>query len=239
MDFSRPITSVIPGVQGKLLEAIACLDRSVTSGQAASIAQVSENQASKVLRELSALGILDRTDAGNAAMYQLSPTNVAASIVRELCDLRYRLFEKMRELSAPMVHEEPSIWIAVFGSTARGESTSASDIDLMVVRPDLINSPDRREVWDRLIFEFSQSVASFTGNPVNPVEYWRSEVDSGKPFWKEVLRDNVTIAGAAPLPFISKGRHALSWADEDCTSPSALTAAVSGPTARAFANAQS
>jgi predicted nucleotidyltransferase len=222
MDFSRPITSVIPGVQGKLLDAIACLGRSVTSGQAASIAKVSENQASKVLRELATLGILDRTDAGNAALYQLSPTNVAASVVRDLCELRYRLFEKIRELSAPMVHEEPNIWIAVFGSTARGDSTSASDIDLMVVRPDLINIADRREVWDRLVFEFSQSIASLAGNPVNPVEYWRSEVDLGKPFWKEVLRDNVTIAGAAPLPFISKGRQAPSWADEDSTGHSAI-----------------
>jgi predicted nucleotidyltransferase len=236
MDFSRPITSVIPGVQGKLLDAIACLGRSVTSGQAASIAKVSENQASKILRELATLGILDRTDAGNAALYQLSPTNVAASVVRDLCELRYRLFEKIRELSAPMVHEEPNIWIAVFGSTARGDSTSASDIDLMVVRPDLINSPDRREVWDRLVFEFSQSIASFAGNPVNPVEYWRSEVDPSRPFWKEVLRDSFTITGTAPITSRSEQlvRHGAILTHERGNAPSKERKPLGSNKARSF-----
>ena len=193
MDFSHPITAVIPGAQGKLLEGIAGLGRSVTSRQAASIAQVSQNQASKILRELAALGILDRTEAGNAALYQLSPTNLAANLVLQLCNLRHRLFETMRELSLPMVKEEPKIWIAVFGSTARGDSSLESDIDVVVVRPDPTNGPDRRDLWDRLIFEFCQSVAAFAGNPVNPVEYWQSEVDPSRPFWKEVLRDQVLL----------------------------------------------
>ena len=92
-----------------------------------------------------------------------------------------------------MVKEEPKIWIAVFGSTARGDSSPESDIDVVVVRPDPTNGPDPRDLWDRLIFEFCQSVTAFAGNPVNPVEYWQSEVDPTRPFWKEVLRDQVLL----------------------------------------------
>jgi predicted nucleotidyltransferase len=210
VDFSHSIAAIIPGVQGKLLEGIAGLGRSVTSRQAASIAQVSDNQASKILRELAALGILNRTDAGNAALYELSPTNLAASLILQICNLRQRLFEAMRAQSKEMSEREPGVWIAAFGSTARGNSTLESDIDVVIVRPDLAG-PDRRDLWDRMILEFSESISSLAGNAVNPVEYWRSEVDPGRPFWKEVLRDEVTIAGVAPSFWTEK--DSLLWPD--------------------------
>jgi predicted nucleotidyltransferase len=225
VDFSHSVAALIPGVQGKLLESIAGLGRSVTSRQAASIAQVSENQASKILRELAALGILVRTDAGNAALYELSGTNLAANLIRQICNLRQQLFESMRTQCAEMIKLKPGVWIAVFGSTARGDSTSSSDIDVLIVRPDPIG-PDYRDVWDRMIFDFSETVSSLAGNAVNPVEYWRSEVDPGRPFWREVLRDQVTIAGVAPLFWTEK--DSLLWPEIPFQPSVALSANPAG-----------
>jgi predicted nucleotidyltransferase len=211
VDLSRPIQAVIPGVQGRLLEALASAGQTLTSGQAARTADCSENQASKILRELAQLGLVTRTDAGRVAQYQLSVDNYATRKLLEICDFRGFIFREMTRLSDPLIRYSPGVWIAVFGSTARSGSNRSSDIDLAIVRPDL-TIPEDPQYWDQLVFDFTGAIEKQCGNEVNLVHAWRSEVTTRANFWAEVLRDGITVAGAAPVQdFCGEGLPPSEW----------------------------
>jgi hypothetical protein len=203
MDLSHPLRSLIPGVQGRLLEALALSGQVLTSGQASRIANCSENQASTVLRSLAELGLVDRTEAGRTAQYRLSPNNYAAQKLLEISGIRNVVYAEMSRLSKPLVDYDPAVWIAVFGSTARGSSDQYSDIDVAIVRPDGNPlSPQNPDDWDQMEFAFTQHIANLCSNQVNVVKGWRSEVNFNSDFWSEVLRDQVTVAGLAPVPYL-------------------------------------
>ncbi len=203
MDLSHPLRAVIPGVQGRLLEALALSGQVLTSGQASRIASCSENQASTVLRSLAQLGLVERTEAGRTAQYRLSANNYAAQKLLEICGIRNVVYAEMSRLSKPLVDYDPAVWIAVFGSTARGSSDQHSDIDVAIVRPtgDPL-SPQNPDAWDQLEFAFTQQISNLCSNQVNAVDAWRSEVTPKSDFWSEVLRDQVTVAGLAPVLYL-------------------------------------
>lgn len=211
MDLSQPIQAIIPGVQGRLLQALAGAGQLLTSVQASKVAGCSENQASKILRELANLGLVTRTDAGRVAQYQLCDDNYGARIIRKLFDYRGFIFGELSRLSDPLLRYSPEVWIAVFGSTARGSSNQDSDIDLAIVRVDL-TIPEDPQLWDQLVFDFTQAIEKQCANEVNVVHAWRSEVSTQVKFWAEVLRDGITVAGAAPVQdFSGEGLSPSEW----------------------------
>ncbi len=90
---------------------------------------ISFGSANKVLNELFSDGILERREAGRMLFYSFNPSDplskafkifVTVSILRPL-------IKTLRECASEIV---------LYGSCARGEDTSASDIDLFVVSMD-------------------------------------------------------------------------------------------------------
>ncbi|MHB1712049.1 MAG: hypothetical protein ACYCV7_11705 [Acidimicrobiales bacterium] len=62
-DFSRPIQSIIPGAQGRLLAALARVDAEMPVTTVAQLAGVGRARASGILGELAALGVAGRSVA--------------------------------------------------------------------------------------------------------------------------------------------------------------------------------
>jgi len=73
-----------------------------------------------------------------------------------LLDLRGRLFERIRQQLKqwPM----PPAAAAVFGSAARGDGDPASDIDVLVVRPENVDETDR--LWAGAVDDLARSILS-------------------------------------------------------------------------------
>jgi predicted nucleotidyltransferase len=92
----------------------------------------------------------------------------------------------------------------LFGSVARGDAGSSSDVDLLVVVDDL-ESPELRNGLALL----ADDVLDWTGNALQVVEHtpasWRRLVRSGKGLVDEVRRDGIALAGD-PKPLLAKTR---------------------------------
>jgi predicted nucleotidyltransferase len=92
----------------------------------------------------------------------------------------------------------------MFGSAARGDGDTRSDIDLFVVRPADVpeDNPDWRDQLDRL----SDHVHDWTGNRAAlsevSVAHVRRLRRDRPPVVEELRRDAITLAGPAPIELL-------------------------------------
>lgn len=196
VDYTRPVEALIPGVQGRILSALARTDTELTMRTVARVAGVSANRATTILNELIGLGIVERREVGTAALVRLVRDNEAARIVCELADLRARVLGRLAETAAGI--NPPPASIVLFGSFARGEASRASDIDVLVVRPD--NVPADHTVWLDTLGTWSDAATRISGNPLNLVVVARAELTQlsrrKRSVWADIARDGVTLLGS-------------------------------------------
>jgi predicted nucleotidyltransferase len=206
MDFRRPVEAVIPGVQGRILAVLAETTAELNLRTIARLAGVSPAQASRILPELVAHGLVERREAPPSALFALVEDHVAATAVRALSRARDAVIDEAGTLAQEM---DPSpVSTVLFGSFVRGEADAASDLDVVVVRPADVDEDDDR--WVSGVETWRTSVARITGNPVQVLEVDEAEVARRlrrpTPLWSGVLRDGVTVFGS-PLDAIRVGRR--------------------------------
>ena len=192
MDLGSPVLDVAPAVRGALLQALARLEQPVTRRQLAAAAGVAPGNASAVIEELIQAGLVSETVAGRSSMVVLNRDHLAAGPVLAIAGLRGELIRRLRErLSA--WPELDGAWL--FGSVARGDADSDSDVDLLIVADDL-QSPDLHERLSRL----QADVRSWTGNDLQLVEHsptsWRKLVRAKNPLVEQIRLDGIALAGA-------------------------------------------
>ena len=191
MDLGSPVLDVAPAVRGALLQALARLEQPVTRRQLAAAAGVAPGNASAVIEELIHSGLVSETVAGRSSMVLLNRNHLAAGPVLALAGLRGELIRRLRErLSAwPDLH---GAWL--FGSVARGDADTDSDVDLLLVAHDL-QSPDLHERLSHL----QADIRSWTGNDLQPVEHsqssWRKLVRARNPLIEQIRLDGIALAG--------------------------------------------
>jgi predicted nucleotidyltransferase len=191
MHLGSPVLDVAPTVRGALLQALARLEQPVTRRRLASLAGVSPGNASAVIEELIQAGLVTETVAGRSSMVMLNRSHLAAGPVLALAGLRHELIRRLRErLSA--WPDLLGAWL--FGSVARGDADSDSDIDLLIVADD-VQSPDLHERLSQL----QADVRSWTGNDLHPVEHsqtsWRKLVRAKNPLVEQIRLDGIALAG--------------------------------------------
>ena len=191
MDLGSPVLDIAPAVRGALLQALARLEQPVTRRQLAAAAGVAPGNASAVVEELIRAGLVSETVAGRSSMVVLNRNHLAAGPVLALAGLRGELIRRLRE----RLSEWPDLrgaWL--FGSVARGEADSGSDVDLLIVADDL-QSPDLHERMSRL----HADVRSWTGNDLQLVEHsqtsWRKLVRAQNPLVEQIRLDGIALAG--------------------------------------------
>ncbi len=137
-----------------------------------------------------------RQEAGRALLYSLNRDHLAAPAVRLLADMRVELYRRLR--AAFEAWKTPPRYALMFGSAARGQGDTSSDIDLLVVRPDHV--ADRDERWREQVSGLANEVLAWTGNHAAPVEIPESELAglsvSSPTVWDEIRRDAVHLFGA-------------------------------------------
>ena len=105
--------------------------------------------------------------------------------------VRYRLQEAAAHIAPP----PPTL--AVFGSFARGEARSESDIDVLAVRPDEVAAADPS--WSDSLGRWTDKAREITGNPVNLIEAQASEIPhllaKRSSVWREIANQGTTLIG--------------------------------------------
>lgn len=195
MDFARPVQSVIPGAQGRILAVLAATTAELNLRTIARLSGVSVAQASRVLPVLVELGMVERREAPPSALFRFVQEHVASRAVMALAGVRQSVLEDIGKTAAEL--SPPPVSVIVFGSLARGEADARSDLDFVVVRPR--GTPEGDEAWTSGIDSWREHIRRVVGNRVELIEVSVEEVgrllEARKPLWVDVVRDGIVVFG--------------------------------------------
>lgn len=165
MDLQDPARAVMaPATSAILRVLVGAPEARFTMRQLAEVAGVSHNAAQTVVHRLADHGLLLTEPAGRAVLCSFNRAHLAADAVASLVILRARLLELLAgEITA---WEVAPLHASLYGSGARGDGTTKSDLDLLVVRPDSLDA-DGEAAWDGQLSASAVRVRRATGNPVN------------------------------------------------------------------------
>ena len=200
MQFGEPVSSVIPGVYGRVLGVLARTDQPLTGRAVAGLLRApgSPSGVQKVLDDLVRNGVVTTQPAGRARLYTLNRDHVAYQGIDHLARLRELLLERIKAEADGWQLRAQAVWL--FGSTARGQGGTDSDLDLLIVRPDDIDESD--PIWVEQLATLAEQASLWSGNSCEVVEYSAQEVREliagDERLVTELRRDAVPIAGTSP-----------------------------------------
>lgn len=195
VDFLHPVEAVIPGAQGRIVGVLARTSGELNLRTIARLSGVSVAQASRVVPGLIALGLVERREAPPSALFRFVPEHVAAGAVLALADARRLVLDEIGRTASGL--DPVPVSVVVFGSFARGEAVGESDLDLVLVRPDVVGEDDAG--WRAGVEAWIDRVRRFTGNRVELLEVAEHDaarlLRSRKPLWLDVRRDGILVLG--------------------------------------------
>lgn len=196
MDVARPYTAICPTLDSAVLTILAGTTRPLTGREVARLAgRRSHAGVLKVLSRLVAHGLVDRQEAATALLYTLNRDHLAAPAVDIIAGMRGELLRRLCEAVATW--EVVPIHLSLFGSTARGQGDTDSDVDLFVVRPNGVDEDDSR--WRAQVDRLATQVLRWTGNHAGIAEVAEAEVgdlrSDGRPIATELRSDAVVLCG--------------------------------------------
>jgi predicted nucleotidyltransferase len=198
VDYRRPVEAVIPGATGRLLAALAQVEAELPVSTLARLAGVGRTRASGIIGELSDLGIVERREIGRTVLVSLAKHSVAGELIDRLAHLGSEVIARLRTLASEL--DPAPETLLMFGSFARGEADSHSDLDLLAVRSPSAN-PDK---WAAALSVFAEQAHELAGSPVQVLDYDLDELRRkagprarvGRDFWNAVRRDAIVLTGS-------------------------------------------
>lgn len=166
MDFSRPYGVISYPLDSAILHVLTGTTQGLTGRRVAELTESTQEGVRKALRRLVDNGVIEQQEAGNAILYQFNRRHLAAPAVERLTDIRRALLERLTDAFESW--SPPPLHASLFGSAARADGTTASDIDLFVVRPASVEEDTR--AWREQIERLPDEVHAWTGNSTNIVD---------------------------------------------------------------------
>jgi len=199
MDLSRPWAPIRSAIDMEVLRVLRGTTRPLTGREVARLVRAgSQPTVNASLRRLSEEGLVRAEEAGNAYLYTLNREHLAAPAVQLLADIWPELLRRLRDEIADW--QVAPVHLSIFGSAARCDGDTASDIDLFVVRPSDVPDDDAR--WRDQLDQLSAHVLAWTGNHAGLSEVSERDVRRLRrerpPVVGELSRDAITIAGPQP-----------------------------------------
>ncbi|MES2414848.1 MAG: nucleotidyltransferase domain-containing protein [Pseudomonadota bacterium] len=173
--------ALFPKVRQRVLAVLfGTPDRSYYANEVIALAQSGKGAVQRELADLSAAGLLTVSRQGNQKHYQ---ANAAAPVFEELRGLILKtmgLADVLRSALAPLAAQIDAAF--VYGSVARQQDTAQSDVDVLVISPELGYAD---------IFAALEPAAATLGRKVNPTLYTPAElkkrIKSGNAFVTRTL----------------------------------------------------
>ncbi len=196
MDVSHPLRGVIPTLDAPVIETLAGTSRPLSGREVNRLAGVGSTRGVRlVLRRLVAQGIVLADERSNAVFYRANRDHLAWPALESMVRLRVALQARLSmEITAWPI---AALHASIFGSAARGDGDSSSDIDLLLIRPDEIDFAER---WDEQVDRLRDGVPRWTGNRCHAFDIGRSRllehVAAHDPLVDAWLDDGVHLAGS-------------------------------------------
>jgi len=197
MNVERPYTAVCPTLDGEVLRVLAGTTMLLTGRQVARLTgRSSHSGVLDVLNRLTEHGLVTRVELNRAFLFALNRDHLGAPAVEILAGMREELVKRIRrELNSWQI---APVHASLFGSAARGDGDTQSDIDLFVVRPSEIDEDER--TWSGQIDDLSGQIRRWTGNYAGVVQVAESQVarlrNDELPILAELRSDAIVLSGS-------------------------------------------
>jgi predicted nucleotidyltransferase len=205
MDFGRPIGTVVPSLDGAVLQVLAGADRGLSGRQVHGLAGVGSVAGVRlVLQRLTSTGLVHVAEAGNSLLYTLNRKHLAAQAVELLSGLRTTFVTSLRAELATWTL--PPVHASLYGAAARGDGDLDSDVDVLLIRPDEVAADN--DQWERQAADLLRTVVDMTGNAAQFYELDLTEltahVTGNEPIVDRWCDESVTVYGADLTTVLSR-----------------------------------
>ncbi|MGH2855743.1 MAG: nucleotidyltransferase domain-containing protein [Solirubrobacteraceae bacterium] len=202
MDVARPYAAICPRLDGEVLRVLAGTTRGLTGREVSLLTgRTSHSGVLAVLNRLTEHGLVHRVEVGRGYLFALNREHLAAPAVDILAGMREELFNRIRRaLGAWRV---APVHVSLFGSTARGDGGTRSDIDLFVVRPSGIDEDEPS--WRAQLDDLSSQIGRWTGNHAGVVEVAESQLArlrADEPPIVGQLRSDAIVLSGSEIPIL-------------------------------------
>jgi predicted nucleotidyltransferase len=124
--------------------------------------------------------------------HRFNHDHLAAPYIVELARLQETFLARLEDHLESW--QTPPAYAAVFGSAARGQMTTSSDIDLLLVR--LHTAVD--EEWEEQLNDLATTVTGWLGNDTRVLEFTENEIATKgheEPVLNDILQEGLTVTG--------------------------------------------
>ncbi len=197
MDLSNPLASLMPAADSGALRILARTGASLSGRRIAELAGGNHTSTLRALRRLVAQGIVLTEEAGRANLYRLNRSHVLVPAVLEIVGastaVLRTLTERIESWRVPCLHA------VLYGSMARGEAGPASDIDVLLVRPESLSDGDASR-WDDQLAGTEDALYELTGNRLSWLDTTLGDLrraqQAEEPIFQSWRDDSVLLVGA-------------------------------------------
>lgn len=195
MDMGDPATMLLPPGTAAVLRVLSGTEAPFTVRQLARTSGVSHARAAELVNRLAPHGLVLVEELGTAKLCRFNHEHLLARSVADLVQARARLLDLLRHTMAGW--EVPVLHASLFGSAARGDGNTGSDLDILVMRPSPVEADDER--WVDQLSRTGRQLHLRTGN--RPAWLELSEADfvraarAGEAIVGEWRRDGIHLAG--------------------------------------------
>lgn len=195
MDVAKPFTAISPNVDADVLVVLAGSTTLRSGRELARRAGRSNTGVQHVLNRLVEHGLVSREEAGRTFLYELNRDHLLAPAVEQMATARAELIRRLRK--AIGAWKIQPVHVSLFGSAARGDGDTSSDIDLFVVRPADLDQEEA--TWREQLDQLAGSVRRWTGNSAGIAEVSEGDLprlrEDQPPVVEELSEDAVDLAG--------------------------------------------
>lgn len=196
----QPLTTVFGGSRARVLEALIDLEGSLSVREVARLTGMSTTTASTALAGLHRIGLVTRQNLGQSQHYRIEPAHALVSPLRAVAERARAVDSVVAKIVKTELPEAAALWL--YGSRAVAREWPGSDGDLLAV----FGRPGDAEAASAQAPRVSTRLGQLVGYtislvclPVPTPQEWRA------PFWRNVLRDGVALAGPGPTELAQRG----------------------------------
>lgn len=189
----EPTDIVLPRATAAVFRVLVGADASFSIRQLARIAGVSAPRAVEIVNRASERGLIIVEQAGRSRMCRLNREHLAAGAVIELVTIRERMLRTIEDEIASW--KIAPLHASLFGSAARGEGDTNSDLDLLLIRP----TDEPEEDWEEQKYTSGVRLTAKIGNPVSwfdiSMTELRKSMRASEPIIAQWKRDSICLSG--------------------------------------------
>ena len=205
MHAGLPLRSIIPTIDAPVLTVLAGTMRPMSGRRVAVLAGASHPAVGAVLARLTEAGIVTATPQGPSVLYVANRDHLAWPAIEALTRLRGAALDLLRgSISSWPIAPRTAL---LFGSFARADGDDSSDIDLLLVQPNV--PPGARAAqgwqqrWEGQVVELQERVQRATGNHMQVLDEDLGKllrrVQAADPILDSWRADGLVLAGSATL----------------------------------------